>query len=146
MELEAAGLELVLLLNHLKVDVGDVDDMVSKLYWVTLLAGILRSPVGRERLSPYYWFLLRNLIFMGARVPPSSPDLDMEIMTSLEDTEDWEKLEMWLLIVWRSWYTSEAVPMQDIERAILTLFLLRFDSRLRQSTLLFSALSSETAD
>ena len=124
-ELEAAGLELVLLLNHLKVDVDDVDDMVSKLYWVTLLTGILRSLVGREHLSSHYWLLLGNLVSMGARVPPSSPGLDMEIMRSLEDTEDWEKLEMWLLTVWGSWYTGGTVPMQDVERATLTLFFQR---------------------
>ena len=125
MELEAAGLELILLLNHLEVDVEDVDDIVGKLYWVSLLAGVLRSPAGRECLSPRYWLLLGKLISMGARLPQRSHGLDMEIMRSLEDAEDWEKLEAWLLTVWGSWYTDDAVPMEDVERATIKLFLQR---------------------
>lgn len=124
-ELEADGLEFVLLLNHLEVDVGDVDDVdgaAGKLCWVSLLAGVLRSPAGREHLSSHYWLLLGNLVSMGARLPPSSPGPDIEIMRSLEDTEDWGKLETWLLTIWGSSYTGEAVPMQDVERATFRLF------------------------
>ena len=124
-ELKVAGLELVLLLNHLEVSVEDVDDIASKLYWVTLLVGVLRSPVGRESLSSHYWISLGNLISTGARVPTGSPGLDMETMRSLEETEDWEKLEIWLLVVWGSRYTDGAVPMEDVERTTLKLFLQR---------------------
>jgi hypothetical protein len=123
MELEAAGLELVLLLNRLEVDVEDVGDTVSRLYWVSLLAGVLRSSVGWEHLSSRYWLLLGKLVSMGARPPPRSHGSDMEIMRSLEDAEDWEKLEVWLLTVWGSWYTGDAVPMEDVERATIKLFL-----------------------
>jgi len=123
MELEAAGVELVLLLNHLEVDVEDMDDTVSKLYWVSLLAGVLRSPEGQEHLSSRYWLFLGKLISMGARPPPQSHELDMKIMKGLEDAEDWEKLEAWLLTVWGSWYTGGTVPMEDVERATIKLFL-----------------------
>ena len=122
-ELEAAGVELVLLLNHLEVDVEDMDDMVSKLYWVSLLAGMLRSLEGQKHLSSHYWLFLGKLISMGARPPPQSHDLDMKIMKSLEDVEDWEKLEAWLLAVWGSWYTGGTVPMEDVEQATIKLFL-----------------------
>ena len=88
MELEAAGFEFVLLLNQLEVDVEDVDDMVSRLYWVLLLAGVLCSPAGRECLSPRCWLLLGKLISMGARLPQRSHALDMKILRSLEDAED----------------------------------------------------------
>lgn len=125
MELEAAESELVLLLNNLEVDVEDVDDTVSKLYWVSLLVGVLHSPAGREHLSSHYWLLLGSLISMGARLPQRSPGLDIEIMRSLEDIEDWEKLEAWLLTVWGSSYTGDTVPMQDVERATLKLFMQR---------------------
>ena len=122
MELEATGLELVVFLNHLEVDVEDLDDTLSKLHWVSLLAGVLCSPVGRERLSSHYWLLLGKLISMGARLPQRLHGSDMEIMRSLEDAEDWEKLETWLLTIWGSWYTDDAVPMEDVERATLKLF------------------------
>ena len=125
MELETGEFDLVLLLNYLEVDVEDVEDEVDKLYWVSLLAGVLRSPMGRERLSSHYWLFLGKLISMGARLPQRSPGLDIDIMRSLEDTEDWEKLEAWLLTVWGSWYAGDAVPIEDIERVTLKLFLQR---------------------
>jgi len=124
MELEAAGLELILVLNHLEVGVEDVGD-ASRLYWVSLLVGALRSTAGWERLSSHNWLLLGNLISMGARLPQRSPGLDMVIMRSLEDAEYWEKLEIWLLTVWGSWYTGDTVPMQEVEQATLKLFLQR---------------------
>lgn len=121
-ELNAAGSEFVVLLNHLEVNVEDMDDTVGKLYWVSLLAGVLGSQEGQDRLSCHYWRLLGNLISMGARLPQRVPGSDMDITKSLEDTEEWEKLEMWLLTMWGSWYTRDAIPMQDVERTTLKLF------------------------
>jgi hypothetical protein len=121
-ELEAAGFEFVVLLNHLEVDVEDTSESIDRLYWVSLLAGVLGSLEGQKRLSFHYWILLGNLISMGARLPRRSPNQDVEIMRSLEDSGDWEKLEPWLLTIWGSWYTREAIPMEDIERATLKLF------------------------
>ena len=62
---------------------------------------------------------------MGARLPQRSHGSDMETVRSLKDAQDWEKLEAWLLTIWGSWYTGDGVPMEDVERATLKLFLQR---------------------
>jgi hypothetical protein len=66
-------------------------------------------------------------------------------MKSLEEAQDWEKLETWMLVVWWSEYDySDPVPIQDIERATLTLFrqrpsaIPRFEGLLENRTLSLS--------
>jgi hypothetical protein len=129
-ELEAAGLEFVHLLHHLEVGVGDVDDAEG---WILLLIYVLYSPVGQEHLSSHYWLLLGDLVSM---TPPldlgSEHDKDMEIMKSLEEAQDWEKLEMWMLFIWNSEDDHRIpIPIRDIKQATLTLFQQRSSAMLR---------------
>ena len=97
-ELEGAELETVHLLNHL--DVG-VDDMESKDEWAQMLRAVLRSPRGLEDLTFHYWVLLDKLLSAGV-LGKSSTSEDIEVMNLLEGTGAWEKLEVWLAIVWQT--------------------------------------------
>jgi hypothetical protein len=126
-EFEAAELEFVCLLNNLEGEMGEAGDGDSRSYWVDPLARVLRSPMGLERLSSYYWLLFGNLVSMGFLPNPDGDiHIHMETMKSLEEAQDWEKLETWMLVVWRSqYYLGSAPPIHDIERATLKLFLQR---------------------
>jgi hypothetical protein len=144
-ELEAAGLELVSLLNNLEVGVREINGAKRSRNWAALLKGVLSSPMGQWFLSSHYWLLLRNLISMGY---PSWEVVDRqtEIMKSLEEAQDWEKLETWMLVVWCSVYLSHPDPtlIQDIGWATLTLFrqrpsaIPRFEDLYEQRTRLHS--------
>ena len=114
-----AVLEFVCLLNNLEVSVGEVGDAGRG--WGRLLIEVLLTPVGQMRLSSHYWLLLGNLISVFPETC-SAVDRQTEVMKSLEEAQDWEKLETWMLVVWWSDYDSDPVPIQDIERETLTLF------------------------
>lgn len=95
-ELAVSGLETVRLLNGFDVDVDDVEE---KYNWVNLLVGVIRSPMGFENLSSHYWRLLDKLASTTLVVGNFS-SRDMEVMKLLEEAEDWEKLEAWMVVVW----------------------------------------------
>jgi hypothetical protein len=89
--------ETVHLLNRLNVD---VDDMVERDRWVRLLVDVICLPTGLESLSSHYWHLLgelaldTNIVDFRCRV--------LEVMRLLEKSEDWEKLEVWMMVLWSS--------------------------------------------
>ena len=120
-ELRASGLDTVRWLNRLDVEVNDIEDEGT---WVILLGDVIYSPMGLENLSFHYWRLLDKLV---ASAPPLVLDSqDMEVMRTLEEAEDWEKLGVWMVYIWTFQPRSE-VPDQapgsvgDIERATLKL-------------------------
>jgi hypothetical protein len=121
-DLEATGPEFVRLLNILEVGVDDMDGKNWRA--VQLVIGVLHSPVGRDYLSSHYWLLLRSLISMGPYPRQAFRGNGGEgvVMKSLEETQDWDKLETWMLYVWWSWHTSRSPTTEDIERITLTLF------------------------
>jgi hypothetical protein len=114
-----AELEFVCLLNNLKVSVGEAGDAGQA--WMQLLIYVLLTPTGQERLSSHYWLLLGNLVSV-VRGTGVLVDGRTEAMKSLEEAQDWEKLETWMLVVWKSRHPGCPAPIQDIERATLTLF------------------------
>ena len=120
-ELGAAGLELVCLLNNLEVGPREIDDANSGQDWVTLLISVLCSRVERRFLSSHYWVLLGNLVSMGHEPHPDGGQ-HMEIIEILEEAQDWEKLETWMLVVWWTRSFLSSIPIRDIEWATLTLF------------------------
>jgi hypothetical protein len=131
-ELEASGSEIPRLLNHLNVDVGD---MVRKDVWVQLLVEVICLPTGPESLSSHYWRLLGKLA-LGANYWTSGLR-NVEVMESLEKTEGWEKLEVWMVVVWQSLdYDTPESMMEDVERVTLKL-LLRQTSALQRFKDLF---------
>ena len=112
-ELEVSAAETANLLNRLNVDVGDVEG--SKLE--ELLTDVICSPMGLEGLSPHYWHLVDKLALtegLGMDFTSCS-----RVMISLEEVEDWEKLELWMAIVWRSVLSSRSV--KDVEQVTLKL-------------------------
>ena len=118
-ELEAAEPEFVCLLNNLEVGVGEVGD--AGWGWMRLWTYVLLTPMGQGHLSSHYWLWLGNLISVFPQTLLAE-DRQTEVMTSLEKAQDLEKLETWMLVVWWSMYGSDWAPIQDMERATLTLF------------------------
>ena len=93
-ELEVSALETVHLLNRLKVNVDHVTDNGK---WVRLLIFAIRSTTGRESLSSHNWRSLDR--------PTSDSGLyerfvsrDVEVMKSLEEAQDWGRLEVWMVL------------------------------------------------
>ena len=124
--------ETVHLLNRLKADVDKMEGKEEgKDNWVNLLVSVIRSPTGFESLSSHNWRLLEKLLstksFYWHHV-----ERDMEVMRSLEKAEDWEKLKVWMVIVWMSLRVSgPRESMEGIEQVTLELFL-RQPSALRR--------------
>jgi hypothetical protein len=131
-ELEVSGLEVVHLLARLNVD---VDDMVEKHIWVRLLIGVICLPVGLVNLSHHYWYLLDKLA-LGEDFSWAPGLRSVEVMRSLGEAKDWEKLEVWMMVIWQSLSHSTPAPrMEDVERVTLKLLLQRPSTLLRFETL-----------
>jgi hypothetical protein len=119
-ELREAELEFVCLLNNLEVSANEASD--AGWAWADLLIRVLLTPMGQGHLSSHCWLLLGNLISASPRTHPAD-DRQTEAMKSFEESQDLDKLETWLLVVWWSEYDySKPIPIQDIERATLELF------------------------
>ena len=120
-ELATSGSETVRLLHRLDVNVGDTEGGHG---WVELLVGVIRSPVGFKNLSPCYWRLLGKLISVNSRVW-SLASRDVEVMRSLEEAEDWEKLEVWMAVMWKAPIFPKFKSVEGIEEVTLKLALRR---------------------
>ena len=103
-------LELIPLLDRLEVV---VDDMEDRGMWGSRLVDVVRFSVGRDRLSTHYWSLLGKLVMLEGFYSFFGPD-DMEVMTSLGEAREWEKLEVLLAVAWRG-------RVQGIEQVTLKL-------------------------
>jgi hypothetical protein len=99
------------LLNRLDVD---VDDVVEKYEWERLLVDVIYSPAGAESLSFHYWRLLDKLVLPGT-LGVDFGSRSVGVARSLEEAEDWEKLEAWMAVAWRSllwpWSKEDAVQV-----------------------------------
>jgi len=117
-EPDVSAPEIVRLLNRLE---ADVDDVVKKEGWVNLLVGTIRLPMGFESLSSCDWRLLGKLTsttgLLGYHLPR-----DMEVMRSLEEVEDWEKLEVWMVVMWMLRPVPAVETVQGIGKATIKLF------------------------
>ena len=128
-ELEVSGLEVVRLLHRLDVDTGDIGSG-DQWGWAELLVKVVRSLGGFMNLSSHYWGLLDKLV-LGGYGTYFSPR-DVKVMKLLEGVKDWEKLEVWILVLWRCYDGPMSKPIEDksmedhkltksIERSTLTL-------------------------
>jgi len=119
-ELNISVFNTVFLLNRLNVD---VDDMEKKGRWAQLLINILCLPGGLESLSTHYWHLLDKLDWHHMEKASQNMNLNSHstVTDSLEADKDWEKLEVWLGIVWRSMKRDDTV--EDIQQVTLDLLL-----------------------
>jgi len=102
-----SDLETVYLLNCLNIG---VDDIEYNHEWAGLLVDVICSPAGFDGLSIHYWDLLEGLpppwVFPTTRA--------MEMARSLEETEDLEKLGVWMVIAWQSDEFSGSAGMEDL--------------------------------
>ena len=121
-EFAASGLETIRLLHRLDVDVEEVED---KRGWARFLVMVIRSPMGFGSLSPHYWGLLGNLTLTTTYSVEDLALRDTEVMRSLEEAEDWEKLEVWVAAVWQMFGLPTSEPTEGIEQVTLKLALRR---------------------
>lgn len=131
-ELTTSGLEVVHLLNRLKVEIDDVENGKE---WIRLLVGVIRSSTGLERLSLHHWDLLYKLMLVTEIAGGFLPR-DVEVMKFLEENKDWERLEVWIVAMWWPPYNWFDGKMEDIEQVTLRLLsqrpslLPRFEDRI----------------
>ena len=122
-ELWEVGREILRLLNRLHVDVDG--SVPRRVIWARLLVSLIRSPAGLEGLSLHHWHLLDELL---TALSANYISRDVEVMKSLEEVEDWERLEVWMAVIWKSipaWTVPGPSSMQDIEQVTLKLLLQR---------------------
>ena len=114
---EEVGVErFVELLNYLRVGIDDLDYMF---HWIPLLLDAVQSSVGFQHLSNRSWELLVELILVfGA----TNATFNRQIMTSLLDGEEWDKLECWIGVVWMAWPPETDEMVEDLRRAMVSLF------------------------
>jgi len=96
---EGVGVERFIgLLNHLHVTVEDMDE---KKNWGKLLLNTIQSSEGIRHLSQsWYWELLVGLVVSESRWLGPDPKRSLQIVTSLTEAKEWDKLECWVGIVW----------------------------------------------
>ena len=114
---EEVGVErFVGLLNYLCVRVEDMD---NKFEWIPLLVDTIQSSVGAQRLSNRFWELLVELIpqtwGVGAAYNP-------QVVASLLDGEEWDKLECWIGVIWMAWPPETDEMVEDLRRVMVSLF------------------------
>jgi hypothetical protein len=116
-ELEAAGLETIRLLNGLE---AGIDDVVDEDAWGSLLVSAICLPSCPEGLSTHNWHVLDGLVSSKWDDRPL-PLRNVEVMRSLEEARDWEKLDVWMRVIWKSRRSPTSAPMEDVERVTLEL-------------------------
>ena len=125
---EGAGVEkLTELLDHLLVIVEDVD---RKNKWVSLLLDVIRSSEGTQRLSHRYWDLLVELAILDPLCSEFGNTDGPAIAKSLIETQEWDKLECWIVIGWALSKRPDNGGMteEDLERSMVLLFRQRPDA------------------
>ena len=98
-------------------------DIVYRGSWAELLLDIInQSPQGAQYLSQPYWELLAELstsVIWWMRNPTWNPD----IMVFLEGNQEWDKLEIWMGVIWIVWPQKISGPIEgDVRRIMLSLF------------------------
>ena len=90
-----SGPETVHLLNRLNTNMDNlVEHNRADLLWRAVV-----GPGGIE-LSPHYWRLLHRFLVDGKTLFDLE-SCDWDVMRALREVEDWEKLEVWMLFIWR---------------------------------------------
>jgi len=110
----------VALLNSLDVAVKDVGQQIQ---WPLLLLGITQFSEAAQHLSHHYWVLLVELTILYSFWLEPHPTYNPQVMTSLKDAQDWDKLECWMGVVWMIWPPKDDEPMEkELECGMLLLF------------------------
>ena len=125
-EFEEVGVEqFIELLDDLGVGVEDVGD---KEEWTLLLLNVIQSPEGIQGLSRRYWGLFGELaISCSWRL--RGYVWSSKITTFLKDSQEWDKLECWICVVWTIWPPGTGGTIkEDVEYTMLSLFRQRPDA------------------
>ena len=129
----------VMLLDHLDIGINDLPDMGQKCELLIPLIEVVQSPQGRQSLSYSYWELipelafslvengyLGNMLFMyilqfPRRRSPGPTNFELQVAISLEEDQEWDKLECWIAFMWFILHpTTDLIPWY-LERATLLL-------------------------
>ena len=110
------------LLNHLLVNFKDVDYGFN---WMEILLDTIKSPEGARGLSIQSWESLVELATTApfwflrsrGRIPTYSP----QVMGSLLEAREWDKLECCIGVVWMAWPPETDAMMEDVEHATVSL-------------------------
>ena len=100
--------------------------------WRRLLVDMIRSPTGWESsptgcetLSLRNWRLLGELTLVRGPDEYQMCGPDMEVLRSLHDSEDWERLEVWMVAIWASYDLGYGldfeVSIEDIKQVTFRL-------------------------
>ena len=116
---------LVRLLYRLGVS---IDDVGSRFSWTELLLGIIKSHEGRECLSYSYWELLVELSLPYDGNHQGLTDYDPQVMISLRDAQEWDRLACWICFVWIERSLCPDGTLGDLERGTVLLFRHRPDT------------------
>lgn len=121
-QVEQVGVEdFITLLDCLSVG---VDDISSRSKWLNILLHVIRSPQGRRSLSHPYWEFMVELSLGtgGFWYRNLATDDDLWIMSSLEEQEEWDKLEYWGSSFWLRQDEGIQTTSEGLERMTLSLF------------------------
>ena len=80
--------------------------------WTILLLDIIQSSGETQHLSHHYWELLIELSIFISQSPEPCPTYNPEIITSLKDAQEWDKLEHWMGVVWMVWPPKDDETME----------------------------------
>ena len=121
---ERVGMErFCQLLDHLYVTVGHADE---KRGCIRLLLGCLQSPEGIRHLSYRCWELLAGLATSESWDSPRwgtlKPTYNHQIMVSLIEAQEWDRLECWIASVWMIWPPGNVTMEEDLKHPTLLLF------------------------
>jgi len=134
--------EFVMLLNRLGIGIRDIPAGRNRCRLLVLLLEVIQSHKGRQSLSYSYWELIPELAlslavpqggcleyhWLGISQPPDgrlpeSINYVMRVMVSLEEEQEWDRLECWMGFVWFVLRPKIDSILEIVER--LTLSLLR---------------------
>jgi len=108
------------LLDHLHIRGEDVAG--NAYHWGNLLLTVLKSTEGIRGLPYGYWELLAELMISNRHILGRA-NCDPHIMETLEEAEEWGKLQWWFCTAWASWGpTSSSLKVADVESMALPLF------------------------
>ena len=114
---EEVGMErLVELLNYLRVDI----DTWNKSKWISLLLDTIRSPEEAQNLSNHSWELLVELAISELEEVRRAT-YDPQVMASLSEAHEWDKLECWMGVVWMAWPPETEEMTEGFERVTVSL-------------------------
>ena len=136
---EPAGVEgIIILLDRLGIGIDEIPGEYDKCKLLILLTEVVRSPEGRRSLSYPYWELIPELALGSAQNPtldgpwrrqfrspkrraPGFVNYEVHVMVSLEEEQEWEKLESWMGFVWFVLRPKTDSISEDVEHVTLSL-------------------------